>query len=207
MELKHVMIFLSGGIMYLQLIILSLAFYGCSTSSKVQDHKIVLERSSGKNEMPEWTTAAKQSWKKKDLLYIKGQYTVRGNQRVSACYDLAKSEAKENLITEMTSNFRNEINGYTQGLNEEENQELNKMFISEVNGKVVGLRLGETAYERSLINNVERINCYVLFEISESSYNETLRNSKKGISAVNKEIIEKLKDRGVDFMSGIQQTE
>lgn len=190
-----------GGIMkYSILSLLILNMLSCASTpdtAKLQ----VLERSTKDKELPEWTSNSETSWSKNDDILLKGQFTLKGHQRVSACYDLAKSDARENLVSEMSVNFQSEINSYTQGISAEENIELNKMFLSQAKSKITGLRVSEIAFERVLVNSEERINCFVLLSISKRSYQENLTSAKSEVSKVNAEIIEKMKSRGLTFFS------
>lgn len=185
---------------YFTLSILLLNFYSCASAPEGQK-LVVLERSTKGNDLPTWTSNSEMSWNNNDEIQLKGQYTLKGNQRVNACYDLAKGDARENLVSEMSVNFQSEINSYTQGISADENIELNKMFISQAKNKITGLRVSESAFERVLVNSEERINCFVLFSISKKSYQENMANAKSEVSKVNSEIIEKMKSRGLDFFS------
>lgn len=185
---------------YFTLSLILLNFFSCASTPEAHN-LVVLERSTRGNDLPSWTSNSEMSWNKSDEIQFKGQYTLKGNQRVNACYDLAKGDARENLVSEMSVHFQSEINSYTQGISADENIELNKMFISQAKNKIIGLRTSEAAFERVLINSEERINCFVLFSISKKAYQENMMNAKSEVSKVNSEIIEKMRSRGLDFFS------
>lgn len=188
-------------------ILVLLLLTGCAVSGVNEQHRIVLEKSSRESAMPGWISDSQVTWLKADKVFYKSQYSVRGDQRVNACFDLVKAEAKEKLVDEIRSNFKSETNGYTQGAGEIDNQELNKMFVSSVNSIISGFRLSESAYERYSINNNERIDCFVLYEMSLKDLTDLKLRMQSNKSNVNKEIQQAIIDRGVSFLTNTKATE
>lgn len=174
---------------------------GCSSNGVKEQAKTVLERSTKENSLPNWVSDSKVNWVKEDKIFYKSQYSIRGDQRINACFDLARAEAKEKLIDEIKTNFKGETNSYIQGASELDNQELNKMFVSSVNSIISGFRLSETAYERYSIGNTERVDCFVLYEMTTKDLNDLkIRMQTRG-STVNKEIQKAIDERGVSFLT------
>jgi hypothetical protein len=185
---------------YLILSLSLLNLMACASTPEASN-LVILERSTRSNDLPTWTSNSETSWMKNEDIQFKGQFTIKGQQRTNACYDLAKGDARENIVSEMSVNFQSEINSYTQGISADENIELNKMFISAAKGKISGLRVSETVFERVLVNSEERINCFVVLSMSKKNYQENLMNAKSTVSQVNSDIIEKMKSRGLNFFS------
>ena len=174
---------------------------GCSSNGIKEQAKIIIERSTRENSLPNWVSETKVNWMKDDKIFYKSQYSIRGDQRINACFDLAKAEAKEKLIDEVKTNFRSETNGYIQGAKEQDNIELNKMFISSVDSIISGFRLSETAYERFAISNSERIDCFVLYEMTAKDLSDLKTRILTRNSSVNKEIQKVIIERGVSFLT------
>lgn len=184
---------------YILLSTLFLSLASCTTGTKSVSEKITLEKSTGKNDLPDWTEKPQNSWSMDDTYFFKSSYSVRGDQRVNACYDLAKAEARENILTEFKSFFSSEINGYTQGLNETDAQELNKMFVTSVKSHLYGLKLSESVHERYIIQNSEKIQCHVLLTMNKESLLKNIQTALSNGTKINGEVAKQMKDRAVKF--------
>ena len=82
---------------------------GCSSSQKAGSGRIVIENSVKGDDLPKWVTNTKVSWEESDQHYFKSTYTVAGNQRINGCWDLAKLEMKESLLSELSQDIKGEI--------------------------------------------------------------------------------------------------
>jgi hypothetical protein len=130
---------------------------------------------------------------------FKSRYTIRGDQKVNSCYDLAKIELKESVLSGITSDLQGELNVAIENTSEN-SEELYKKSVSEgFGGKIKGLRVSEQVYERYLIRDVERIDCYVLGEIKESEYMSLKRSLAQQIAKSSPELEKALRDRQVQF--------
>lgn len=180
-------------------LLLNLIIVGCSTSNIKLNSKVVLERSTGDESLPEWTMKSRNSWSDENNYYFKTSYIIKGSQRVNACYDFAKSEAKENITNEFKSSFSSETNGYTEGLEETDTQKLNKMFISSIKTTLYGLKLSESAFERYKILDDEKIQCHTLHVVTKDNFIKNLKLALSNQKEIDPELNEKILGRARSF--------
>jgi hypothetical protein len=158
-----------------------------------------LIRAIGETIFPLGLLTIKLGGEKEESLLLKGTQTVRGDQRVNACYDFAKMDAKENLISEIQATIRGEINQVSEGTTEIDQIALNKMLQQTVEGSIRGLRLTETAFERYEIKSVERIDCFVLMTLKKSDYQKMKNTLASQVKALSPELSNALLNRSVNF--------
>ena len=140
--------------------------------SSVQKHnaRIVIDSTTGDDDLPKWTRDGRKSWKDDSRIYIKGNYTVRGDQRLNSCFELARLEAKEVMLAEIKTSVKNEINAASEGLSESSDLFLTKSSTEESSGLITGFQMNEQYFERYLVNQTERVDCFVLGSISLQDY-------------------------------------
>ena len=148
----------------LPVILISL-FVGCSTPMK----KIILNSSSSKK--PEWVDSSDLSWEKDKRYFFKGDYTIRGDERVNACVDLAKMNVKESFITEIQEELKGALASATESIQNSAEILLTKSQLSKYQGSIRGLRFKSKYWEKYVLaNEEEKVSCYVLAEIDKKSY-------------------------------------
>ena len=129
--------------------VLSLAVFvsllsGCSTSVK----KIVLDTSSPKR--PSWVDSSDLSWGKDGKYFFKGDYTIRGDERVNGCVDLAKMNVKESFITEIQEDLKGALASASESIKSNAEILLTKSQLSQYQGSISGLRFkGDTGRNTS----------------------------------------------------------
>ncbi len=178
-----------------------LVFSGC-TSNQLKNNqeirKLVIENSQAGDTLPDWVHSAKVSWDDQDTYYLKSMHSIRGDQRVNGCFDLAKLGAKENLSNEILSTVKGEVVTATTGLSEEENEALTRSVITNYSNNIRGLRVNEQAYERYLINDTERIDCYILFSVKKTDFKRMKNAIYEQAKTATEEI---LKNRQKSFLT------
>lgn len=189
------------GIFMKKLIIFSsffLIFVACSSAPK----RVLLDSSVPKK--PDWTKEAKISWKKDKHIFYKGSYTVRGDQRASACVDLAKLDVKEALITEIQEDLKGAIDNASDSIRADAEIILNKSRSAKYDGQISGLRFNSSYWEKyALINHEHKITCYVLASISEGEYRETKRRVLNKITQANPKLKEAITNKQINFFREI----
>ena len=147
---------------------------GCASSgSKASGHLVdrrVIETSYQQDQQPAWLRDSRTSWDEGEQHVIRSSYTLSGNRRVNGCFDLAKTEGKEALVSEVANDIKGELVRASQGTDENVDEGITKTWIEKYQGDTRGLRFTEQAYERSVTNDVERIECFVLGRIKNSDY-------------------------------------
>ncbi len=86
---------------------------GCGSSSK--SYREVVDSSGSK---PEWVSSSKRAWENDGKLGRVASYTVSGSDRVSSCMTMAKLDAKSNLVSEISEDFKGTLDSAGQGLSE-----------------------------------------------------------------------------------------
>ena len=179
--------------------LISLLFLGGCTSLSQGVQKTVLDNSVQGKSLPNWTRETKVSWSDQELIYFRSTYAVRGDQRVNGCYDLAKLNVKENLLSEMNNEIRGELNLADSGIAENTDPMITKAIQSSIEGKVRGLRITEEAYERYIVNHTERIDCFVLAEMTKGDYQKLKISVLTKLSSVSEDVSRALQKRQAEF--------
>lgn len=152
----------------------ALCFFSACSHNKL-NQRVWLDSSTHKDHPPNWVSEGKLRWQEKGKVYIRSKNGVRGDERVNGCFDLAHMDAKEALITSISDEVKGQIQEAGQSLNENAELLLTKTRTSEFSGKISGLSPVEEYFERYSINDVERVDCFVLSEISEKDFAATRR--------------------------------
>lgn len=177
-----------------------LAFTGCATVTQKSLGKVILDKSYTKDR-PDWSVHEKDSWAENDMIYIKSSYTVRGDQRVNACYDLARLSVHEGLLAEIKSDIRAENNLASEGLSENEEQLMTKSLSESLKGSISGVNIQSRIFERYLINSTERIDCLILAAIKKDEYEKLKRNSAKIVLSVTPQVAEAVREKQKNFFA------
>lgn len=181
---------------YIMLIIMSMLLVNCSN---LTPRRIFLDSSLHKDAAPSWTTRLDTSWKNGNNLVFKTTYAVRGDERVNGCYDMAKLDLSEKVLTEIVQDVRGSIDNAFQSISEEAEIILGKVRTGEFEGRITGLKVRELYFERYLTDMVERIDCHVLAEISVTDYHKTKQNVLYKVIQVDPKLREAITAKQVQF--------
>ncbi len=177
-----------------------LALSGCATVSQKSLSKVILDKSY-MNDRPDWSINEKDSWAENETIYIKTSYTVRGDQRVNACYDLARLSVHEGLLAEIKSDVRAENNLASEGLSENEEQLMTKSLSESLKGAISGVNIQSRLFERYLINSTERIDCMILATMKKTDYEKLKRNSAQIVLSVAPGVAEAVREKQKNFFA------
>lgn len=176
----------------------------CSSSSK-KDLRITIDTSASSK--PDWVENQKSIWETGGKVFLKNTHTISGTERVNGCYDLAKLDTKETLLSEISNDVRGSIQHAQQSISESAEVVLGKVRTSEFEGKISGLRFTESYFERYRIGDTERIDCHVLAEMTMDNYNQTKRSVVNKVVAVDPKLKEAITKKQIDFFSRTPSSE
>jgi len=183
--------------------ILTLSLSACSSLKVPQ--RVFLDSTLKKDSPPEWVNQVKVSWEDKDKVFMRSSYTARGNERVAGCFDLARLDAKEKVLSEVNNDVRGSLDNAQQSISENAEAVLGKVRTASFEGKVRGLRFSEEYFERYLIGDTERLNCHVLGEMKLSDYNDLKRAVVDELSRVDARLKEAITKKQIDFFESKKQ--
>ncbi|NBW98107.1 hypothetical protein EBR03_00905 [bacterium] len=183
--------------------ILTLSLSACSSLKVPQ--RVFLDSTLKKDSPPEWVNQVKVSWEDKDKVFMRSSYTARGNERVAGCFDLARLDAKEKVLSEVNNDVRGSLDNAQQSISENAEAVLGKVRTASFEGKVRGLRFSEEYFERYLIGETERLNCHVLGEMKLSDYNDLKRAVVDELSRVDARLKEAITKKQIDFFESKKQ--
>lgn len=160
---------------FLKIGLLIILLAGCTSSptTKIEGvdyRKVVVDSSNMAQPKPEWVAQNKIGWEEAGKLKLKGTYTILGNQRLNACYELAKVEAKKAMITSIQEEIKGYLDSGSTGMSESDQIVFAESVTAKYNGKIQGLKSSENYFERFVINHNERVDCFVLMEMDKSDY-------------------------------------
>ena len=187
-----------------KILLLFLGLLASCSSLKVPQ-RVFLDSSLRKDTPPDWVNQSKVSWEEKDKVLLRTSYSARGNERISGCFDLARLDAKEKLLSELNNDVRGTIDNAQQSISENAEAVLGKVRSASFEGKVRGLRFSEEYFERYLIGDTERIDCHVLGEINLSDYNSLKRAVVDEIVRVDTRVKEAITKKQIDFFEAKKQ--
>ncbi len=173
----------------------------CSTSQKPNQARVVLENSMKGEDLPKWVSDAKINWEQDNQLYFKSSYTIAGNQRINGCWDLAKIEMKESLLSELSQDIKGEVSLANEGISEGLDPLITKSIRTNIEGQVRGLKTQEQVFERYTVNQVERIDCFVMGTMSKADYAVLKTSVLKNLASVSAEVADAVRKRQKDFFS------
>jgi hypothetical protein len=166
-----------------------------------------LDSSTHEEGAPEWVKESRLITEKDSKIFIRTGQTVRGDERVNGCFDLAKLDAKEILLSEIATDVRGSLDNAQQSINENAEIIIGKVRTGEFEGRVTGLRHAEEFFERYLVGGSERIDCYVLSEITESDFQKMKQTLVSRLEKVDQSLREAITKKQVDFFNQKQATD
>ncbi len=175
-------------------LVLGLALAGCTGPSK----KVVADSSGSR---PNWADTTRITWSEGDQIFFKQEYSVRGDERLNGCYQLAKLEAKESLVREIAEELKGQIDNAQQSLSESAELILSQVRSSEYGGKVTGMRFLEQYHERGTVSGTERLDCFVLAAVKKSDYEQIKRQILFKVSEADPDVKRAIKERSVKFFT------
>ena len=170
----------------------------CSTSGPKREF---VDSSTHKDNAPSWVLNTKVTWEDGSKIMLKSSHTVRGDERAAGCYDLAKLDANESLLSELANDVKGRIDNASQSISENAETILGKVRKGEYEGRVTGLRFTDQYFERYRIGEVERIDCYTLAEITKQDYAQMKRVVVDKIVAVDPRIKEAVTQGQINFFA------
>ncbi len=183
-----------------KILLASILITGCSS---LQTERKVLD--SNANGRPNWATGTTMSWLDGDLVHLRSQYTIRGDQRINSCYDFAKVDLKESLLTSLKDDITGELNLAGEGLSEGADPLISKSFRSEFKGRLQGLAISDQYFERYVIADVERIDCFVLSKMKNSDYQRLKSQLLSNLIQVSEEVARAVRNRQKEFFAPAQK--
>jgi hypothetical protein len=179
------------------IMILSVSWFigACSSLPK----RVVLDSSGDK---PSWTDSSKLVWEEDGFVVLKASQVVRGNERPNGCLDLAKLDAKENLISEIKNDVKGSLDNAQQSISEDAEILLGKARSSEFEGSISGLRFEESFWEKYQVGEAEqKVQCHVLGKMKKENYLATKRAVVNKVAAVDPRLKEAITKKQIDFFS------
>lgn len=172
-----------------------LALTGCSTPAELK--KIVLDESPGS--APAWVTDSKTAWEADGILNVRATQQIRGNERLSGCYDLARLNAKTLIVTEIQEEIRGLLTTHEASISENAEIVLSKSRSAEFNARAQGVRSVGEHFVRYRIGEEERIDCHVLSNISKDDYNRLKRAILYKVEEADPKLKEQIRQKHIDF--------
>jgi len=168
---------------------------GCATSAS----RVFLDSTTHSDSPPSWAEGTQMVWEDGDTIHLKASHTVRGDERVNGCFDLARLDAKEQLITEIATDVRGSLDSAQQSISENAELVLGKVRSGAYDGRITGLRFAEEYYERYRVGATERVDCHVLGAIGRADYAQVKRNVVERIVAADPRLKEAVTQKQIDF--------
>ena len=191
--------------MKLVILLLGLLFFLTRCSSLMPQGRQFLDSSTHKDSPPDWVRDTKVSWESKDRINLRSSYTIRGDVRLNGCFDLAKMDGKEAILSEIANEVRGTLDNAQQSLSENAETVLGKARSSEFSGRITGLRFTDQYFERYLVGETERIDCRVLGQVDASDYKRLKRELVDRIAAADPRIKDAIAQKHLDFFKKTQQ--
>ena len=174
---------------------LLLALPSCSS---VRLKKVVLDSSTP--EKPDWVDSAQISWKEDKMIFFKGSYAVRGNERPNGCIDLAKLNVKEAFITEIQEELKGAVDSAQDSIREDAEIILTNSRSANYQGSISGLRFTSSYWEKYVLSNQdERVSCFILGQVSEAEFLKTKKNILNKITRANPKLKEAIANKQISF--------
>lgn len=190
----------------LVIICLSIWTFSCQHSPpNLTSEKVILDQSYDKK--PEWIQKQEVTWTEGKNIYYKNSYTIRGDQRINACYELARLSLYENIVSEIGSKFKAENNLASEGTLESENDLITKSVTENVSGYLKGIRIKSRGFERYSLKENERVDCHILTEISQSDYEKMKNRINQEIISVSADVAQQVRDKQKRFFANDKDQE
>ena len=171
---------------------------GCSS---IHEGRIFLDSSTHKDEPPSWVQSTKLVSKDNGIFVIKTESSVLGSERVNGCFDLARLDTAEHVMSEIANDIKGSIDNAQQSISENAEIILGKVRSSEYRGRLTGLRFTDQYFERYTIADNERINCYLRAELDQADYNRAKRSVVDGVVASDPRLKEAITRKQIDFFA------
>ncbi len=185
----------------LSIALLSLMATGCSSLSLIPTGRLFLDSSSHEDSPPHWVRGTKAIWEKDGVVYFRSSHQIRGDERVNGCFDLARFDSKEALLSEIANDVKGSIDNAQQSISENAEVVLGKVRSGEFNGRILGLRFAEEYYERYVVGEAERVDCHVLGQIRQADFDQIKRTVVSGVVAVDARLREAIARKHIDFFN------
>ena len=156
---------------------------------------------------PAWVKSTKTSWAEADKVFINAGHSIRGDERVDACFDLARFDAKELILSEIANDVKGSLDNATQSISENAEVILGKVRSGEFSGKLTGLRFLEQYYERYAIGETERVDCHTLASISKADYDHVKQSVLYKLVEADPRLKEAITNKQVNFFKGSESDE
>ena len=179
------------------LLIVSVLSYSCSHQTMTSSNRKIIDKSY--DEKPEWLMKQDDFWKNEDKLNFKFTYTISGEQRTNACFELARLGINELILSELKSEIKAQNNLASEGLSENESEFLNKSLTENLSGEIHGLRIKSKAFERYIVGEKERIDCSILTEMSSLDYNKIKSKALSNNYSIKQEVADTIREKQKDF--------
>jgi hypothetical protein len=171
---------------------------GCS-SMVTNERRQFVDSTTHSDAAPDWVKTTKVAWEQNGKMLLRSSYTVNGTDRLNGCFDLARMDSKEALLSEIANDVKGSLDNAQQSISENAELVLGKVRSGEFSGRITGLRFTEQYFERYRIGEVERVDCHVLGEIKDSDYNQIKRSVVQGIAAVDPRLKEAISRKQIEF--------
>lgn len=181
-----------------KIIVVGFLLMGCASVKDLQQRRF-LDSTTHADNPPTWVTETKVAWEEKEKILIRSTYSVKGNERVNGCYDLAKLDSKENLLSEISNDVRGTLDNAQQSISEDAEVILGKVRSGEFSGRISGLRFTDQYFERYTVGQTERVDCHTLSELKLSDYNRLKRMIVDRVAEVDPKLKEAITKKQIDF--------
>ena len=174
--------------------LLFLALAACSSTPSLK--KTILDQSGSE---PAWVGNSKTSWEESGRRVFRSSQQIRGNERLSGCYDLARINGRSLIVSEIQSQIRGVLDTHEASLSENAEILLSKSRSEEFGARATGIRFSEEYFLRFRIEDEERIDCHVLAEISNEDYRSLKRKILYQVEEADPRLKEQIKQKHIDF--------
>lgn len=181
---KHVLILLTG----------ILVIASCTTTKTKQ-----FVNSFG--DKPSWAKSANATWEENNKIFIRAASTIKGNEKIETCYELAKLNAKDILVLELQNSIKETIDNTLKSMSGPTEIILGKSKTSEFAGQITGLKFTEKYFERSLMGKEERVECLILSEITQKDYDKVKHIIVNKVQKADPAIKEAVEQERIDFFA------
>lgn len=192
----------ASAVSFAMAVFVSSLLQGCSGSGSVKGDKVekqVLDTGAG-GSVPAWVQDAKVSWVADGNVHrFKAFHSIKGDERLTACYELAKLNAQEQITSEIWADFKAAVSHSTQGVSESTEDVFVQSRNLETRGNIRGLRFAEAFHQRYLVNGMERIDCFVLGELSDADFRQMRSHILSPVVQASPELRKAIEEKHLDL--------
>ncbi|MBC7690963.1 MAG: hypothetical protein H7222_04290 [Methylotenera sp.] len=171
---------------------------GCASIPK-GERRVFLDSSTHENAPPDWVKSTRITWESEGKIHLRSLHSVRGDERVNGCFDLARLDSKETLLSEIADDVKGTLDNAQTSISESAQTVLGKARTSEYKGKLTGIRVMEQYFERYKIADSERVDCYVLTQVAPGDYDRIKRSILEQVTLADPRIKEAITKKHIDF--------